>query len=55
LKRVLLALVALILTAAILSTAALAQRKKPNILIIWGDDVGMYKISAYHRGGWMPR
>ena len=24
--------------------------KKPNILIIWGDDVGMYNISAYHRG-----
>ncbi len=23
---------------------------KPNILIIWGDDVGMYNISAYHRG-----
>ncbi len=24
--------------------------KKPNILIIWGDDVGMWNISAYHRG-----
>lgn len=24
--------------------------KGPNILIIWGDDVGMYNISAYHRG-----
>jgi arylsulfatase len=23
---------------------------KPNILIIWGDDVGMWNISAYHRG-----
>jgi len=22
----------------------------PNILIIWGDDVGMWNISAYHRG-----
>ncbi|WP_303925621.1 arylsulfatase [Draconibacterium sediminis] len=27
-----------------------AQDKKPNILIIWGDDVGMWNISAYHRG-----
>lgn len=27
-----------------------AQSKKPNILIIWGDDVGMWNISAYHRG-----
>ena len=24
--------------------------KLPNILIIWGDDVGMWNISAYHRG-----
>lgn len=25
-------------------------QKKPNILIIWGDDVGMWNVSAYHRG-----
>jgi len=30
--------------------AAPATNKKPNILIIWGDDVGMWNISAYHRG-----
>ncbi|WP_186755192.1 arylsulfatase [Echinicola salinicaeni] len=29
---------------------ASAQEEKPNILIIWGDDVGMWNISAYHRG-----
>ena len=23
---------------------------KPNILVIFGDDIGMYNISAYHRG-----
>lgn len=23
---------------------------KPNILVIWGDDIGMYNISTYHRG-----
>jgi arylsulfatase len=41
----------------VLAGSALAQQgtapatgKKPNILIIWGDDVGMYNISAYHRG-----
>ncbi|SEI76654.1 arylsulfatase [Sphingomonas sp. OV641] len=28
----------------------MAEQKKPNILIIWGDDVGMWNISAYHRG-----
>jgi hypothetical protein len=24
--------------------------KKPNILVIWGDDVGYWNISAYNRG-----
>ena len=27
-----------------------AFAKKPNILILMGDDIGMYNISAYHRG-----
>ena len=26
------------------------KTSKPNILIIWGDDVGIWNISAYHRG-----
>ena len=31
--------------------AAMAQEtERPNILVIWGDDVGMWNISAYHRG-----
>ena len=30
------------------STTAAARR--PNIVVIWGDDVGMWNISAYHRG-----
>jgi arylsulfatase len=29
---------------------ATSRAKLPNILIIWGDDVGMWNISAYHRG-----
>jgi len=29
---------------------ALAQDKKPNFLIIWGDDVGWMNASAYNRG-----
>jgi arylsulfatase len=32
------------------SAFALAQpAKKPNILIIWGDDIGGFNISAYNR------
>ncbi|MGR3663069.1 MAG: sulfatase-like hydrolase/transferase [Paracoccaceae bacterium] len=41
------------IVAALLATmagSAYAQADKPNILIIWGDDVGMWNISAYHRG-----
>ncbi len=34
----------------ILAGALFAQDKKPNILIIWGDDIGWFNISAYNRG-----
>ncbi len=27
-----------------------AQDKKPNILIIWGDDIGQFNVSAYNNG-----
>ena len=33
-----------------LATEAYAQDKKPNILVIWGDDIGQDNVSAYHRG-----
>ena len=29
---------------------AKAQEKKPNIVVIMGDDIGMWNIGAYHRG-----
>jgi arylsulfatase len=28
----------------------MAKSKKPNILIIWGDDIGWFNISAYNHG-----
>lgn len=31
-------------------SSAVAQEEKPNILVIWGDDLGVMNISAYHRG-----
>ncbi len=29
---------------------AAAEGKKPNILILWGDDIGWYNVSAYNQG-----
>lgn len=48
-----------ILAAAAMTTAAVApakaadtptQSKKPNILVIWGDDIGMWNVGAYTHG-----
>jgi arylsulfatase A-like enzyme len=36
--------------ASALPAAAQQTQKKPNILVIMADDVGIYNISAYHRG-----
>src|SRR5215471_6492117 len=36
---------------------AFAEEKKPNILVIMGDDIGWYNPSIYHRGDmgyWTP-
>jgi hypothetical protein len=27
-----------------------AQEKKPNIVVIWGDDIGMWNLGAYTHG-----
>lgn len=42
-------LVGLIMGLSMAHTAW-AQTKKPNILVIMGDDVGWFNIGAYHRG-----
>ncbi len=44
---------ALVLALVCINTTARAQNKpakKPNILIIWGDDIGQFNISAYNMG-----
>jgi len=44
---------ALVLALVCINTTARAQAKpakKPNILIIWGDDIGQFNISAYNMG-----
>ena len=42
----------LVALALVAGSAAWAQQpaKKPNILIIWGDDIGQFNISAYNMG-----
>jgi len=32
------------------ASSAWGQQKKPNIIVIWGDDIGQYNISAYSNG-----
>jgi arylsulfatase len=32
------------------ASSARAAEKKPNILVIWGDDIGIHNISAYNLG-----
>ena len=39
-----------LLGLALLCSTAQAQQKKPNILILWGDDIGLWNVSAYNQG-----
>src|SRR5215212_5347514 len=36
--------------APIIPTPAVGAARKPNILVIFGDDIGLWNISAYNRG-----
>ncbi len=41
---------ALVAVLSVLGAPAQAQTQQPNILVIWGDDIGGFNISAYNRG-----
>ncbi len=44
-------LAALALMTALLPAAGTAQSQtKPNILVLWGDDIGYWNVSAYNQG-----
>ncbi len=45
-----LAVVALVCAVMIAASPAAAVDKKPNILVIWGDDIGWFNVSAYNHG-----
>lgn len=36
--------------AALTISATVAAAEKPNILVMWGDDIGLYNISYWNRG-----
>ena len=38
------------LVAMVLFAAPLSAQDRPNILIIWGDDIGWFNVSAYNDG-----
>ena len=46
-RKNLLGSLAVIAATALVSAPAVAQQQKPNIVIIWGDDIGISDISAY--------
>jgi arylsulfatase A-like enzyme len=48
-RRVFVAAIAALVSVLTGSTAS-AEEKKPNIVVIMGDDIGMWNIGAYHRG-----
>src|SRR5215510_8705360 len=48
--RVILLLAAILAVSAVVPVDATAQATKPNIVIIWGDDIGQSNISAYSHG-----
>jgi arylsulfatase len=39
-----------VVIASLLGAAPASAQKKPNILIIWGDDIGYWNVSAYNQG-----
>jgi len=43
-------LVATFVAAMTFGQAAAQQQQKPNIVVIWGDDIGQSNVSAYSRG-----
>ena len=47
-RSILLCLITVV--AIVLSSSACRAQNKPNILVIWGDDIGWFNISAYNRG-----
>ena len=48
--KIVLVLAGFIVGLALIACPAFAVDKKPNILVIWGDDIGMWNVGAYTHG-----
>ena len=44
------AVISLVCAGVLCTPSAAEAARKPNILIIWGDDIGYWNISAYNQG-----
>jgi hypothetical protein len=49
-RNIWLALLASLACGMVAPASAQQQQPKPNILVIMGDDIGYWNISAYNRG-----
>ena len=49
-KKTRLFMVMLFMVAFVLTAGPVLAADKPNIVVIMGDDIGMWNIGAYHRG-----
>ena len=48
--RTIFQLLGVVIITAMTASFAHAEAGKPNILVVWGDDVGQSNISAYTHG-----
>src|SRR5476651_266484 len=49
-RDIVLSTLVVLAAATLIGAPAVAQQQKPNILVIWGDDIGVHNISAYNHG-----
>jgi hypothetical protein len=47
---VMVAFAAVLIAGPATGTQVRQQQKKPNILVMWGDDIGQFNVSAYNMG-----
>ena len=49
-SRIIAKVLALVGFALVLGLSQAQAQQKPNVLILWGDDIGYWNVSAYNQG-----